>query len=467
MYMRKVELRTMELNKYEVIKKLVDTNGNKNSAIIKLGCSSRNLNRLIAKYKSQGKKGFIHGNRDRKPTIATSDILKAKIIDLYANKYREANIKHFCELLVEHENINISTTTIHKWLHEINLYSPKANRVTKSRINKRIKQLNKKKLSDSEVENIDLASQPLDRSLAHPRHPRAKYAGELIQMDASSLKWFGDEITHLHLAIDDATGTIVGAFFDTQETLIGYYNVLKQILSNQGIPVKLLTDRRTVFEYKKLNSNFYEKDTTTQFSYACSTLGINIETTSVPQGKGRVERLNQTLQSRLPIVLKLANINRIDEANEFLTSYIKKYNEAHAIQLDDNKNAYEKQMDTESINKVLSVLSKRVIDAGHSIKYENFYYEVLDSESKPVYFSKGTKTLVIKCLDNSLYVNVNDNIYALNRIPSHFKHSKELDFEKPEKVKKIYIPSINHPWKRQSFDKHLEKQKHRSVGANV
>lgn len=467
MYMRKVELRTMELNKYEVIKKLVDTNGNKNSAIIKLGCSSRNLNRLIAKYKSQGKKGFIHGNRDRKPTIATSDILKAKIIDLYANKYRDANIKHFCELLVEHENINISTTTIHKWLHEINLYSPKANRVTKSRINKRIKKLNKKKLSDSEVENIDLASQPLDRSLAHPRHPRAKYAGELIQMDASSLKWFGDEITHLHLAIDDATGTIVGAFFDTKETLFGYYNVLKQILSNQGIPVKLLTDRRTVFEYKKLNSDSYEKDTTTQFSYACSILGINIETTSVPQGKGRVERLNQTLQSRLPIVLRLANINRIDEANEFLTSYIKKYNETHAIQLDDNKNAYEKQMDSESINKVLSVLSKRVIDAGHSIKYENFYYEVLDSESKPVYFSKGTKALVIKCLDNSLYVNVNDNIYALNRIPSHFKHSKELDFEKPEKVKKIYIPSINHPWKRQSFDKHLEKQKHRQIGANV
>ena len=94
--MRKVELRVMELNKYEVIKKLIDTNGNKKSAMLKLGCSLRNINRLIAKYKSQGKKGFIHGNRDRKPANTTNEDLKRKIIDLYSAKYRDANIKHFC-----------------------------------------------------------------------------------------------------------------------------------------------------------------------------------------------------------------------------------------------------------------------------------------------------------------------------------------------------------------------------------
>ncbi len=293
--MRKVELRVMELNKYEVIKKLIDTNGNKKSAMLKLGCSLRNINRLIAKYKSQGKKGFVHGNRDRKPVSATNEDLKCKIIDLYSAKYRDANIKHFCELIKEYENISISTTTIHRWLHELNLFSPKATRVTKSKINKRIKNLKKQNLSKTEIQSINEISQSLDISLAHPRRPRAKYSGELIQMDASSFKWFGGVITHLHLAIDDATGIIVGAFFDKQETLFAYYNVFKQILSNYGIPAKFLTDRRTVFEYVKLNPKSDEKDTKTQFSYACDTLGVAIETTSVPQGKGRVERLNQTL----------------------------------------------------------------------------------------------------------------------------------------------------------------------------
>lgn len=38
-------------------------------------------------------------------------------------------------------------------------------------------------------------------------------------MDASPHEWIPGQIWHLHLAIDDATGMIVGAWFDTQETL--------------------------------------------------------------------------------------------------------------------------------------------------------------------------------------------------------------------------------------------------------
>ena len=48
----------------------------------------------------------------------------------------------------------------------------------------------------------------------------------MIQMDASSFHWIEKEVWHLHVAIDDADGKIVGAYFDYQETLKGYYNVL-------------------------------------------------------------------------------------------------------------------------------------------------------------------------------------------------------------------------------------------------
>ena len=103
---------------------------------------------------------------------------------------------------------------------------------------------------------------------------------------------------HLHLAIDDATGTVTGAWFDTQETLRGYYHVFHQILTNYGIPYQFFTDRRTIFTYKQKNSPSLDEDTYTQFAYACKQLGVLLESSSVPQAKGRVERLNQTLQSR-------------------------------------------------------------------------------------------------------------------------------------------------------------------------
>ena len=56
--MRKVELRMKELNKYEVIKELVDHNGNKLRAKERLGLSIRQINRLIKIYKEKAKSRF-------------------------------------------------------------------------------------------------------------------------------------------------------------------------------------------------------------------------------------------------------------------------------------------------------------------------------------------------------------------------------------------------------------------------
>lgn len=98
---------------------------------------------------------------------------------------------------------------------------------------------------------MQIQSQLVALEDSYPRRPRAKYAGELIQMDASLFVWFGAKKTTLHVAIDDATGRIVGTWFDKEETLNGYYHVFSQILHFYGIPYKFLTDRRTVFTLKR------------------------------------------------------------------------------------------------------------------------------------------------------------------------------------------------------------------------
>ena len=71
-----------------------------------------------------------------------------------------------------------------------------------------------------------------DLNNSHPRKPRAKYSGEIVQMDASVYIWFGNIKLYLHIAIDDATGAILGAYFDRQETLNGYYQVFYQNTRN-------------------------------------------------------------------------------------------------------------------------------------------------------------------------------------------------------------------------------------------
>ena len=51
----------------------------------------------------------------------------------------------------------------------------------------------------------------------------------------------------------------------------------------------------------------------------------------MPQAKERVKRLNQTLQSRLPVEMRYARITNIEEANKSLNSYIKKINDQFAL----------------------------------------------------------------------------------------------------------------------------------------
>lgn len=449
-----------ELRKYEVIKKLVDENGNKNRAAMTLNITKRQVNRLINAYKEKGKTAFIHGNQGRKPATTIPDDTRMRIIDLYQNKYYDANFTHFAELLASHEQIHVSVGTVASILEAEYILSPKVTKAKKKRITKELRQ--KQDAARTQKEKDKIQKNIVAVEDAHTRRPRCAYFGELEQMDATPYEWVPGQIWHLHLAIDDATGRITGAWFDMQETLNGYYHVFRQILTSYGIPYKFLTDKRTVFTYKKKNSPSLDEDTYTQFAYTCKQLGVELESSSVPQAKGRVERLNQTLQSRLPVELRLAGITTIDAANEFLNSYIKKFNGKFALPLNDIKSVFENQPSDEKINLILAVLDERTVDSGHCIQFEKQYYRMLDAHGHQIHYRKGTKVMVIKAFDGNLFCCVNDrDIYALEAIPQHEEKSKDLDADYAQaKPKKKYIPPMNHPWRRYAFGKFAKSQEH-------
>lgn len=284
--MRKVDLRMNESNKYDIIKNPVEKDGNKLRAAEKLGCDIRTIYRLINVYKSKGKYGFVPGNRNRNPIKTIPNNIKDEKLLLYENKYNCFNITHFKDMLEDREDIIISYGSLYQLLYSNNFYSPKIQRKTRKRIKKQELRKQKQNLSDEELEQI--VSHRIDLEDAHPRRERYKHFGELLQMDASHHLWFGNFKTHLHLAIDDATGAIVGTSFQKEETLFSYYTVFKQTLEKYGIPFKFLTDNRTVFNYNSNGLSSSERDVLTQFGYACKTLGVCLETTSIAQAKGRV-----------------------------------------------------------------------------------------------------------------------------------------------------------------------------------
>ena len=463
--MRKVELRMNEQLKYKTIKELVDHKGNKKRVALKLGITERQVNRLIIKYKENGKSSFVHGNRGHIPAKALDKSVSENIILLYKNKYQDWNFQHFKEYLEKIENIKVSYDFIYKTLTKAGFLSPKARRKTKRDAAKaRLLKEKKINLAMSEEQIDIIINHEIALEDSHPRGEKPKYFGEIIEEDGSIHLWFGDKKTCLHLAIDKATSTIVGAWFDYQETLNGYYHVLYQILTKYGIPYKFFTDNRTVFNYMSLNPNkrTSDKDVLTQYGYACKQLGIELETSSVSQAKGLIERTNGTFQGRLVNELKLNGINTIEEANKYLLEvFVPNFNERFAMDYKKFESVFEEAPSVNKINYTLAILTPRKIDNGNSIKFQNKYYQPYLNNKLKCFMPK-TDCLVIKAYDGSLVVSIDEQILELKELSRNERFSKNFEEEQTIKEKKKYIPPMSHPFKAASFKKYQDKQAARS-----
>jgi hypothetical protein len=123
-------------------------------------------------------------------------------------------------------------------------------------------------------------------------------------------------------------------------------------------------------------------DPLTQYGFMCSNEGITLTTTSVAQTKCRIERFWNTLQEHLVKELAKASISAMNEANNFLPDFIKKFNERFDLSTDNIKSVF-RELEEKNVDFVLSRRFERIVSNGGVIKYINRYYMLY---SKGVWF---------------------------------------------------------------------------------
>jgi len=324
-----------------------------------LGLSERRIKQLKKEVKERGVQSIIHGNRGRKPVHTIDSKLAQRIVELknsYA--YQEANFLHFQELLEEYEGIKISYSALYDILRKANIKSPKKHRKTKK----------------------------------HHRRKRKASAGMMLQADGTPHDWFGIGKKYaLHGFIDDATGSITGLYRCENECLLGYLEVTRQTLKNFGIPLSLYPDKYSVFfpnPTKKYDLTIDEQlrgvtKAVTQFGRIMDELGIEMFPASSPQAKGRIERLWETLQSRLVTEFRIHNITTIEQANKFLPGYIKKYNKKFAIPVSDQNTSFLPLPENINLNTLLCVKIERTTDNAGVFSINNCKFSVDSREVPP------------------------------------------------------------------------------------
>ncbi len=431
----------MDKKKLEVMKMVVNGKVSIAYASAKLGRSEKTIRRYKRELTENPDATLVHRNLGRTPVNKTDH---ERIWNLYYTKYYGLNITFFCEKLHENENIKISEGLVRLIFREHDEFSVKAWHRTKNELRKRLRELKRLTRTQKEV-LVQLEAEPYVRT-THPTQPRSKYFGEELQMDASNHLWFGTTKCHLHTAIDDATGIIVGAYFDKQETRNGYYRVTKQFLTKYGVSVKIKTDKRTVFEYLRKNDKDMAEDTMTQYEHVCQSLGIELECSSIPQFKPRVERSYGTLQGRLPFELKEAGVTTIEEANAFLEKYIEKFNAQFGV-TEGVKSCWVNISD-EQIDYTLVTFAKRIVDCGNGIKLNNKYYGTFDSYGNRIFIKPKTKVSVITMMNGAVYAMHDDKLLTMDIIPERQKVSGQIDFDMDKPVpRKKYIPPFDSIWR--------------------
>jgi transposase InsO family protein len=409
-----------ELERHQIISAVKNKQITQIKAANLLDISTRQVRNILTKYIKNGSQALISKKRGKRGNNSYDDTFKSKTLKLIEEKYQDFGPTLAAEKLLENHQIKISNETLRTWMIEKNLWIPKQRKKAKHRL----------------------------------RHRKECY-GELIQVDGSHHDWFEGrrEKCVLIVFIDDATSRITSLYFAEGESLNAYFKALEHHIVKHGIPKQIYSDRFSVFQSCKEE----EKGTLTQFKYALKLLNISHITAQTPQAKGRVERVNQTLQDRLVKEMRLKGISTIEEANEFLKGYIEKHNLKFSKEPISSFNAH-RPLEID-LSRVLSRYEERTLSNTLSIQFHNRIYQICED------LPKNARIEIRKQLDGELRMFFKDKELKYVRFDEiiYKEQTKDLKWETREwKSRKA-----THPWKDKAYNIRMKEKKIRGWEDNL
>ena len=276
--------------------------------------------------------------------------------------------------------------------------------------------------------------------------------GAMVQLDGSHHDWFegrGPKCV-LMVMVDDATNELHARFFE-EETTRASYDVLAGWVRKHGLPCSLYVDRDSIYRCEgeaSIAEQLAGKTPQTQFGRAMEQLGVELILANSPQAKGRVERMNGTLQDRLVKEMRLAGISDMENANTFLEGkYLRAFNRQFgrvAASLVDVHRGVPRNW-----NEVLSWEEERVVQADWTVACEGKRYQ-LDRQHEAL--SLVRRKVIVRTLRNGrVQLVYRGQRLKWRSLPVGAARKARPVKEKRAKAVKTKAekpPAKNHPWRR-------------------
>ena len=379
-----------------------------------LGLSYRQTKRAWSRYQSEGDAGLVHRLRGRQPNRSAAKELKQQSLALYRERYADYGPTLAAEILAKENGVTVSVTTLRRWLLQAGLLERRR-------------------------------KQPLHRR----RRTRREHLGELVQMDGSHHDWFEGRRgwAVLMVMIDDATGKVTARFYEN-ESWASASDVFQCYVRRHGLPRGLYVDQHSIYRPSNEPTGAELLDNCppeTQFGRAMRELDIELILARSPQAKGRVERMNGTLQDRLVKALRRANLSDLETANRFLDkTFLPEFNARFAVPAVESEDWHRPQSVGMDLSCIVSIQESRVVAKDWTLRWRNRVLQLPRETAE--FIRSGQRVTVCEPLDGVLQVFAGDREVAWSPILNP-PLSKSVKRTGPTGSTQGQKPAAHHPWR--------------------
>ncbi len=382
-----------------------------------LGLSYRQTKRSWARYQHAGDAGLVHRLRGKASNRQGDGEKKAKVLQLYTEKYSDYGPTLAAECLAADDQVHVPAETLRRWLLSSGLWSRRRQRKAHRR-----------------------------------RRPRKEQFGEMLQLDGSMHDWFegrrGEAV--LMVLIDDSTSRVLARFFE-RETLHAAWTTFRLWVQQYGLPGAMYVDRHSIYRSDReptAEELLSGQTPPTQFGRSMRELNIRLIKARSPQAKGRVERMNGTLQDRLVKALRRADISDTQSANRFLAEeFLPPLNQRFSVPAAQSADFHRPLQQAIDMDRILSVQEERVVQNDWTVRWRNRFLQLPRETATSV--QPGTQVMVCELLDGRLRI-----FHGETELPWSATRSEPARSSKPAPGTAREIrsnqgrkPAANHPWR--------------------
>ncbi len=256
--------------------------------------------------------------------------------------------------------------------------------------------------------------------------------------------------------VDDAQGTTL-SLLAAEETSFAAMELLWRWIERYGIPQSLYTDKKNVHvidEKTRARAADSGEEVWTHFGWACKQLGIEIITAHSPEAKGRVERNHGIYQDRLVKELRLADLNTIAAANEFLAAgYCEQLNQKFAV-TPRSAVDYHRSAKGYDLASIFCIEEERTLTLDWVVRFENQFYQLQPLRKTQ---TANGKVRVRRYLNGELHFCYGERDLAYTLLPERPKRKTVVKISESRNratgIVKPYVPPANHQWRSFQFGK--------------